>query len=56
MRLDANEDILMLLAHDSTVVGVIDEFPKDVNSWKEKGWKEQTKWAFLDESNDAYRF
>ncbi|KAF9038988.1 hypothetical protein BDZ89DRAFT_1061126 [Hymenopellis radicata] len=54
--LDADANILLLLAHDSTLPGVIDEFPKDVNAWKEKGWKDKLMWAFMDKNSPAYRF
>ncbi|KAF9022144.1 hypothetical protein BDZ89DRAFT_1070883 [Hymenopellis radicata] len=54
--LDADANILLLLAHDSTLPGVIDEFPKDVKAWKEKGWKDKLMWAFMDTNSPAYRF
>ncbi|KAF9043807.1 hypothetical protein BDZ89DRAFT_1109260 [Hymenopellis radicata] len=54
--LDADPNVLVLLAHDSTLPGVIDEFPKDVNEWQRLGWKEKLKWAFFDKDNVAYRF
>ncbi|KIY63628.1 hypothetical protein CYLTODRAFT_402929 [Cylindrobasidium torrendii FP15055 ss-10] len=54
--LDASPDILTLAAHDTTVKGVIDEFPLSVNEWKEKGWKERVVWAFLEKESPAFIF
>ncbi|KAL0062510.1 hypothetical protein AAF712_010644 [Marasmius tenuissimus] len=54
--LDAHRDILVVAAHDITLSGVIGLFPETLNDWKEKGWKEQSIWAFLDEKNEAFRF
>ncbi|KAK0452797.1 beta-lactamase-like protein [Desarmillaria tabescens] len=55
-KLDASPDILVLIAHDCTAPGVIDEFPESMNDWKEKGWKEKLMWAFLEKESPAYRF
>ncbi|EXJ66284.1 uncharacterized protein A1O5_10436 [Cladophialophora psammophila CBS 110553] len=44
---DASEDVLVLTAHDSDAADVIDLYPKTVNGWKSKGWKQQLHWAFL---------
>ncbi|PBK67736.1 hypothetical protein ARMSODRAFT_888562, partial [Armillaria solidipes] len=38
-KLDAHPDVLLLIAHDSTVPGVVEEFPASLNAWREKGWK-----------------
>jgi hypothetical protein len=48
-ELDANNDILTIAAHDWTVKGIIDEYPKSLNAWKEKGWKESSQWKFLED-------
>ncbi|KAK1226008.1 hypothetical protein PQX77_011026 [Marasmius sp. AFHP31] len=54
--LDAHKDVFVVAAHDITLAGVIGLFPETLNDWKEKGWKEQSIWAFLDEKNKAFRF
>lgn len=46
---DANDDILVLSAHDANAAEVVDLYPKDINNWKEKGWKAQLHWAFLND-------
>ncbi|KAK0444113.1 hypothetical protein EV421DRAFT_1903226 [Armillaria borealis] len=52
---DANPDVLVIVAHDATVPAVIDEFPKALNEWKTKGWKEKLTWAFLDRDFPALK-
>ncbi|KAM5344623.1 hypothetical protein ACJ41O_013158 [Fusarium nematophilum] len=44
---DAREDVFVVIAHDGSLLDVIDFFPKQANDWKEKGWKEEGKWRFL---------
>lgn len=46
---DADENILYIFAHDSKVRGTVDLFPEKANAWKEKGWGEKMRWAFLDD-------
>jgi hypothetical protein len=36
-QVDAASDIFTLLAHDWSLKGLIDEFPGNLNAWKEKG-------------------
>ncbi|KAK0209335.1 beta-lactamase-like protein [Desarmillaria ectypa] len=55
-KLDASPDILVIIAHDATVPGVIDEFPESLNDWKAKGWKDKLTWAFLERESPAFRF
>ncbi|KAF1960388.1 Metallo-hydrolase/oxidoreductase [Byssothecium circinans] len=44
---DASDDVLVMIAHDASLLGVVELFPKRANEWKEKGWKEQGRWRFL---------
>lgn len=49
-ELDADENILVLLAHDTALEDVVEKFPKHtLNDWKERGWKEKFAWNFLNE-------
>lgn len=45
---DSTENILVIIAHDSTVEPVLDFFPKGtLNNWREKDFGEKTRWRFL---------
>jgi len=46
---DANEDVLVLLAHDPDVKDVVDLWPLPLTDWKAKGWKEKLRWSFLND-------
>lgn len=46
---DGNEDIFTVIAHDLSLIGVVDFFPKIANAWKERGWGEKGRWEFLKE-------
>ncbi|CAO2657469.1 Nn.00g035950.m01.CDS01 [Neocucurbitaria sp. VM-36] len=46
-ELDCNEDIFVIIAHDSTVRDGVEHFPKSLNDWKAKGWGRSLKWAFF---------
>jgi glyoxylase-like metal-dependent hydrolase (beta-lactamase superfamily II) len=50
---DAQENVFVLPAHDMSVVGIIDEFPKTANDWKVKGWREKAFWKFLEDFRTA---
>lgn len=45
--LDARRDVFVLLSHDTSLMKDIDLFPRDITHWKEKDWKEKTRWLFL---------
>jgi glyoxylase-like metal-dependent hydrolase (beta-lactamase superfamily II) len=44
---DGRDDVFTLLAHDPTVLDVLDFFPKTANAWMEKGWGRASHWRFL---------
>lgn len=44
---DASENILMVAAHDETILDVVDFFPKPANDFVKKGWVRQARWKFL---------
>ncbi|KAK6366849.1 hypothetical protein LTS17_010400 [Exophiala oligosperma] len=52
-KLDAQENIWLVCAHDATISQVADFFPASANEWKEKGWRTKTLWSFLNDFNDA---
>lgn len=43
---DGNEDILVIIGHDASLIGKLDFFPKTINGWK-RGAKNAFQWAFL---------
>ena len=45
--LDTDERVFVMIAHDYTLLDVVDLFPKEANGWKAKGWKETGRWKFL---------
>ncbi len=46
-ELDCLENVMVVIAHDSTVRDNVPVFPEALNDWKEKGWGERVRWAFL---------
>ncbi|KAF2225518.1 beta-lactamase-like protein [Elsinoe ampelina] len=44
---DAQGNVLVLIAHDDSVEGEVEMFPRAMNDWCEKGVKERVKWRFL---------
>lgn len=52
-EVDADENVFFISAHDDTIEGVVDLFPKYANDWKAKGWAAKLKWAFLRDFKDA---
>lgn len=51
--LDGQDDVWVVFAHDMSIEGVADFFPKGANDWKEKGWKAGTAWRFLEDLGPA---
>lgn len=48
---DAVDNVLPIFAHDASVLGVVDFFPKSANDWKDKGWKKESHFRFLADLN-----
>ena len=47
---DANDNVLVCIAHDGSLKEVCDFFPKaSMNDWKARGWKLRSRWGFLNE-------
>ena len=46
--LDGLSNVFTVLAHDTTLEGVVELFPRSANNWKKKGWKEKCRWTFLE--------
>ncbi|KAK2760490.1 metallo-beta-lactamase superfamily protein [Colletotrichum kahawae] len=46
-ELDCNENVFVIVAHDSTVRDCVPQFPASLNDWKTEGWGQRVRWAFL---------
>jgi hypothetical protein len=45
---DADPNVLVCLAHDESLLHVVDWFPQGtLNEWQSKGWKDRNQWGFL---------
>jgi glyoxylase-like metal-dependent hydrolase (beta-lactamase superfamily II) len=52
-QFDADERIMVIVAHDGSLLPVLDVFPKSMNNWKETGWKTSGQWRFTADLKDA---
>ncbi|ROV97805.1 hypothetical protein VPNG_08654 [Cytospora leucostoma] len=52
-ELDAAGNVLILLAHDSSLDGRVQLFPERVNDWQSQGLRESTRWLFCKELEHA---
>ncbi|CAE7160899.1 unnamed protein product [Rhizoctonia solani] len=53
LDIDCHENIFTVIAHDATMLGVVDFFPRTLNDWKSKGYREMTMWKFLKDFEGA---
>ncbi|KAJ7187844.1 hypothetical protein C8R46DRAFT_1023391 [Mycena filopes] len=53
---NASADVLVVLAHDHSLVPAIGPFPVSLDAWKAKGFKDQVTWAFIEKTNPAFVF
>lgn len=44
---DADDNIMVIMAHDWTLLPILDLWPKTANGWFEAEWKERGRWTFL---------
>jgi hypothetical protein len=44
---DAGEEVLVVMAHDASLRGVVECWPETANGWMEKGWGVEGRWRFL---------
>lgn len=55
MELDADERVFSVIAHDASLLPVLDFFPKRANEWKARGWGEKGRWRFLGDFVEALK-
>lgn len=53
METDAHEKVLVVMAHDDTLLDVLDFFPGYLDGFVGKGWVEESRWAFLNDFKGA---
>jgi hypothetical protein len=44
---DVHDSILMVAAHDESLLDIVDFFPKTANDFMQKGWVQEARWKFL---------
>ena len=49
MEFDARDTIFVVLAHDATLLNVIDCYPATANDWYAKEWAKKSRWLFLND-------
>ncbi|PQE09711.1 metallo-beta-lactamase superfamily protein [Rutstroemia sp. NJR-2017a BBW] len=47
MEVDARDEVLVVMAHDDTLLDIVDFFPKEVDAGKIEEWGEKGRWLFL---------
>lgn len=52
-ELDAAENVLVVIAHDRSLRGNIDLYPKTVNDWYAKGTNSRRRWLFCEDFEDV---
>ena len=52
-EIDAQENVLIVMAHDMSLKGVLPFFPEKANQWKNDSIKEESRWLFLDDFREA---
>ena len=50
---DADERVLVVAAHDTTLLDILSLYPEDANGWKDTGMKEKTRWLFLKDLEES---
>jgi glyoxylase-like metal-dependent hydrolase (beta-lactamase superfamily II) len=50
---DAHENVLLIITHDPSLIGVVEFFPRSLNDWKREKWAEAARWRFLADFKDA---
>lgn len=52
MEFDARDTVFVVLAHDATLLSVIDCYPATANDWYAKEWAKKSRWLFLNDFED----
>jgi hypothetical protein len=52
---DARDEVLVVMAHDESLLSVMDFFPEYANDFMQKGWVNEGRWLFLKDFAKAVR-
>jgi hypothetical protein len=52
---DVRDDVFVVFAHDASLEGILELFPKSANGWRGRGWARRGKWAFLKDFGEAVK-
>lgn len=52
---DADDRVFMVLAHDASLLPVLDFFPKSANKWQSLGWADMCRWRFVTEWTNSIK-
>lgn len=55
---DAQDNVFVNIAHDTSLFDLVDFFPKTANGWSQKRWKQEGTWRFLrdfDTGSEAHK-
>jgi len=52
---DGHDNVLIVVAHDSSLLGSLQLFPEEMNDWYEKGIGKKSHWKFLQDFKDAVK-
>ena len=44
---DANDNVLVIIAHDWSLLNLVSLHPRDINQWQRHNWGELARWRFL---------
>lgn len=52
---DGHDEVFVVMAHDHSLLSVVDFFPKYATDFKSKGWAEEGRWLFLKDFAEAVK-
>jgi hypothetical protein len=52
---DGHPNILTVIAHDPTLLDIIDFYPKSLNDWYARGYKQRGMWQFVRDFREAVK-
>jgi hypothetical protein len=50
---DASNDVLVIIAHDGSLLGALDFFPDSLNNWRERDLDAKSRWRFLGDFSEG---